>query len=90
MTEQQARLYEWLLERVDNPVCPTFEEMREAMGLVSKAGVFRLIEALEKQGRVTRVARRANTVRAVRIDPLRGVSSALMIAELKRRGEWPL
>jgi len=89
MTPVQAKLYQYLVERIDDPVGPTFEEMVVAAGITSKGGVFRLLNALEEQGRITRTRRRERSVRAVLRNSLDGVSSAAMIAELKRRGEWP-
>jgi repressor LexA len=87
MTPMQHKLYSYLLERVDNPVGPSFSQMTAAMGLKSKSGVHRLLQALEEQGKITRSVNRANSVRAVRPDVLHGVPTAALIGELKRRGE---
>lgn len=89
MTPQQNRLYEWLLERIDDPVGPTFEQMRLAMGLKSKSGVARILNGLQERGYVTRQGNRQASVRALRRDSLDGVSTARLVQELQRRGEYP-
>jgi len=89
MTPVQAKLFQYLVDRIENPVGPTFEEMMVAADQQSKAGVARLLSALEEQGRITRTRRRERSVRAILRNNLDGVSSAAMIDELKRRGEWP-
>jgi SOS-response transcriptional repressor LexA len=94
MTPKQNQLYQWLLARLDDPIGPSTEEMRHAMGLVSKAGVSRLINALLERGMVTRLVDeggvpRPRSVRAVRrgAKVFDGVPTSLLIEELKRRGE---
>lgn len=89
MTPQQHKLYNYLLARVDNPIGPSFSQMTAAMGLKSKGGVHRILQALEEQGKITRLPNRANSVRAVRPDVLHGVPTSELITELKRRGELP-
>jgi repressor LexA len=89
MTPQQDRLYSWLLDRADNPVAPTFEEMRKAMGYKSKSGIARILDSLHEQGRIERRPNRAQSVRAIRRDGLGQAKTFELIAELKRRGEWP-
>ncbi len=90
MTPAQAKLHQYLIERIDDPVSPTYEEMRHAMGRASKSGVKRVLDTLVDRGLVTRgEAGQERTVRAVRQDVLAGVPTAALIAEVKRRGEWP-
>lgn len=89
MTPMQSRLFQYLLDRIDEPVGPSFDEMAAATGLRSKAGVARLLDALDEQGRITRVPRRDRSVRAVRRNVFDGVTTAALVDELKRRGEWP-
>jgi SOS-response transcriptional repressor LexA len=89
MTPVQAKLYQYLVDRIDNPVGPTFEEMMVAADQQSKSGVARLLRALEEQGRITRTRLRERSVRAILRNSFDGVSSVAMIDELKRRGEWP-
>ena len=44
---------------------PSFEEMKEGLGLKSKSGVHRLIVALEERGHIIRSANRARSVELV-------------------------
>lgn len=50
-------------------VSPSFNEMQRALGLSSKSGVFRLIDALREQGFVERDANRVRSVRVLRAPP---------------------
>jgi repressor LexA len=47
-------------------VSPSFEEMKAALGLKSKSGVHRLVEALEERGFIRRLPNRARALEVVR------------------------
>ncbi len=47
-------------------VCPSFDEMTEALGLRSKSGVHRIIEALEGRGFIRRIPNRARAIEVIR------------------------
>jgi len=72
--------------------CPSFDEMRDALGLKSKSGIHRLIAALEERGFVRRLANRARAIEVVEEPtfPDRAILSALptrdLAAEARRRG----
>lgn len=89
LTQQMANLYQFLCDRHDDTVGPSYEEMAGHLGLSSKSNVNRLLVSLRKRGMVQWTPGVARSVRPVRRDTFAGVSSAAMIAELKRRGEWP-
>jgi hypothetical protein len=44
---------------------PSFEEMKSALGLASKAGIHRMIAGLEERGFLTHAPRRARSIRLV-------------------------
>lgn len=46
---------------------PSFDEMREALGLKSKSGIHRLISALEERGYITRLPHRARALEITRL-----------------------
>ena len=70
MTPKQQQLFKYLKENIIDGVCPSFEDMRKAMGLASKSGVHRLVKSLEEQGRITRMKHRARAIEIVpEIDP---------------------
>lgn len=51
MTEQQAKLLRYLATRIERDgVCPSFENMKDYMGLKSKSGVHRVVTALCERG----------------------------------------
>lgn len=88
MTEQQRKLYDFLLERKDDDQSPSFSEMADATG-TTKGNVHRLVEILEKRGKITRIRGVQRSIRAVPEDPLKGIPSQDLWDELRRRGEVP-
>jgi repressor LexA len=48
-------------------ISPSFGEMTDAMGLVSKANIFRLLNALEERGFIRRFHRRSRAIEVVRL-----------------------
>lgn len=51
----------------ENGVSPSFDEMKEALGLRSKSGIHRLITGLEERGFIRRLAHRARALEVVRL-----------------------
>ena len=51
LTKQQNKLFNFLKHRIKKTnVSPSFEEMKNAMGLKSKSGIQRLIDGLVERG----------------------------------------
>lgn len=70
---------------------PSFDEMRKGLGLASKSGVHRLIEALEERGFIRRIINRARAIEIVEsphLPPadLRIAEVGELVGEMKRRG----
>lgn len=68
MTRQQSRLLQFIAEyqrKHGGDVSPSLEEMAQALGLRSKAGIHRLLTRLEDAGRIARDPYRARSVRLV-------------------------
>ena len=60
LTSKQRDLLIFIHERLEKDgVSPSFDEMKDALGLKSKSGVHRLITALEERGFLRRLAHRA-------------------------------
>ena len=63
-----------------NGVSPSFDEMKEALGLRSKSGIHRLITGLEERGFIKRLAHRARALKVMRLpenqQPLAAVPAA--------------
>jgi repressor LexA len=89
MTHKQAELLAYLKEYIaDNDgIAPSFEEMKDAIGLRSKSGIYRLIAALEERGKITRICNRSRAIRVLPEDPFSGIPTFMLVAELARRGE---
>lgn len=68
LTRKQYELLMFIHERLqDTGVSPSFDEMKESLGLKSKSGVHRLITGLEERGFVRRLPHRARALEIVRL-----------------------
>ena len=67
LTIKQRELLNFL-EAYENKyeASPSFDEMREALGLASKSGIHRLISGLEERGFITRLTNRARAIKVIR------------------------
>lgn len=67
LTRKQADAYQYIVGYVKSRgIPPSFDEMMRALGLRSKSGVHRLIDALEARGLIRRIP---NLARAIEIVP---------------------
>lgn len=63
LTKKQKDLLLFIHERMnDGDIAPSFDEMREALGLKSKSGIHRLITALVERGYLERLPHRARAL----------------------------
>ena len=63
MTKRQAKLLEFIREYYNkNGYSPSYDEMREPMGLASKSMVHSFITSLEKHGKIKRIRYSASLV----------------------------
>lgn len=68
LTRKQHELLMFIHQRIrETGVSPSFDEMKEALGLKSKSGIHRLITALEERGFIRRMAHRARALEVVRL-----------------------
>lgn len=66
LTAKQQELLKFIAERVaDTGVPPSFDEMAAHVGLASKAGVHRLVTALEERGRIRRMPNHARAIEII-------------------------
>lgn len=62
-TRMQKRLYDFIVSYCNEKgYSPSFDEMKDAIGLRSKSGIHRLIVGLEERGKITRLRNRARSV----------------------------
>ncbi len=90
MTPKQEQLLKYLEAHfaTGTLVAPSFAEMRDALGLASKSGVHRMMDALEEQGFVRRDRNRARRIELIpQGHDLTDVPLQALYAELHRRGE---
>ena len=63
LTRKQKELLDYLTAHVEaHDVPPSFDEMRDALGLASKSGIHRLVSGLEERGYIRRLANRARAI----------------------------
>lgn len=68
LTKKQYQLLLFIDQRLkDVGFSPSFEEMKEALGLRSKSGIHRLITALEERGFLRRLPHRARALEVLRL-----------------------
>lgn len=68
LTKKQRDLLLYINENLQqNGVAPSFDEMKDALGLKSKSGIHRLIGALEERGFIRRLAHRARALEIIRL-----------------------
>lgn len=68
LTKKQYELLMFIHQRVQRDgVSPSFDEMKDALGLRSKSGIHRLITALEERGFIRRLPHRARAIEIVRL-----------------------
>lgn len=73
LTRKQHDLLCHINESLDRTgISPSFEEMKEALGLKSKSGVHRLISALEERGYLRRLPNRARALEVLRMPETKG------------------
>lgn len=91
LTEKQAELLAFIkaFQKANRGISPSFEEMKEGVGLHSKSGVHRLVEALVDKGHIRRLHNRARSLEIVseRENSLAQFSTAEIINELARRAK---
>ena len=67
LTSKQAKLLDFLTSSLkNNKVSPSFDEMREFLGLNSKSGVHRLISSLEERGFIKRLHNKARAIKIIK------------------------
>lgn len=68
LTPQQHRLFLFLQDKISSTgICPSFEEMREHLGLKSKSGIAALIDSLEKRRFIKRHKNVSRSIEILRL-----------------------
>jgi repressor LexA len=70
LTRKQQELLLYINSRLgEDGVSPSFDEMKDAVGLKSKSGIHRLITALEERGFIRRLPHRARALEVLKLPP---------------------
>jgi len=72
MTPRQKDMLDAIRDLTVDGVSPTYEQLRIKLGIASKSGVCRMVDALERQGYVRRVAFARQTLEVVAAPRLHG------------------
>jgi repressor LexA len=64
LTQSQAKCLQFIADYQDahGGIAPSYDEIAQHMGIVSKSGVTRLIDALEDRGRIRRLPGRSRAI----------------------------
>jgi repressor LexA len=74
LTRKQSELLRLINETLqETGVPPSFDEMKDALGLKSKSGIHRLILALEERGFIRRLPNRARALEVLRMPEAAGI-----------------
>src|SRR5690606_39550574 len=95
LTRKQRELLQFIQDRLgETGVSPSFDEMKDALGLKSKSGIHRLISGLEERGFIRRLPHRARALEVVRLPDALGIAMpppppAALVSEPARGGFAP-
>lgn len=90
LTRKQQELLLFIHERLgQGGVSPSFDEMKDALGLKSKSGIHRLITGLEERGFIRRLPHRARALEVLRLPDGTGADTSGLpaAAPTPERGE---
>ena len=67
LTKQQLKLFMIIYDSLKKDgVCPSFEEMKNLIGLKSKSGIHRLIKSLEERGFIKQIPNKARALEIIK------------------------
>lgn len=94
LTRKQHELLTYIHRRLETTgTSPSFDEMKEALGLKSKSGIHRLITGLEERGFIRRLAHRARALEVVKLPeaaiPASSTASRTRFAPSVIQGRFP-
>ena len=89
LTKKQKELLDYLTTHAEkHDVPPSFDEMRDALGLASKSGIHRLVSGLEERGYIRRLANRARDAPLALASNSCGIESAPPSSSLSAQKLW--
>lgn len=83
LTKKQIQLLDFIHKRMaKDGVPPSFDEMKDALGLRSKSGIHRLVKALEERGFIRRLPHRARALEILRLPDSMSAAAADIKSEM--------
>ena len=68
LTHQQEKLFQFINNfQLKSNVTPSFDEMKDGLGLKSKSGIHRILSALEERGYIRKLNNRARAIEVLKI-----------------------
>ena len=68
LTEKQLKLFNFIKEYInENNIPPSYDEMTEALGLVSKCGIATKIVQLQERGWITKLPGKSRSIQIIKI-----------------------
>ncbi len=90
LTKKQYELLMFINRRLaQDGVSPSFEEMKDALGLKSKSGIHRLISGLEERGFIRRLPHRARALEVMKRPEEMAIGAAAEASEEPLAGRSP-
>lgn len=88
MTHRERQLLDFIrhYQMKNRGVSPSFDDMVAALSLHSKSGVFRLLQALEEQGRISRGHNRHRRITILSNPDFADMTDRAFAEEARRRG----
>lgn len=65
LTPKQAQCLDAIKRLTENGVPPTYETLKDAMGIASKGGIHRMVCGLEERGYITRIPNKHNSIKVI-------------------------
>ena len=89
LTPKQHALLLFIAQEIEKrSVSPSYDEMRKALDLKSKSGIFRLLSSLEERGFIRRLPHKARALEIVKIPQSKITSIQQHRPQLQENEEW--
>lgn len=68
MTRKQKQAYDYIRQYIEenDGISPSYEEIKDALGLKSKSGIYRIVYGLSEKGMITVLRNRARSISLVK------------------------
>jgi repressor LexA len=89
LTQKQRELLLYINQRLNTTgVSPSFDEMKDALGLKSKSGIHRLISGLEERGFIRRLPHRARALEVIKLPEESAIGERTRFSPTVIRGDF--